>query len=81
MPSGEIRKAIVCAIAGDNLGSHGIGGFVENFSTSSFFCRFCEIDRPTFVADPLAKGPSRTVHSYKGNIQAEDLHLKKRGQI
>ncbi|KAL0984356.1 hypothetical protein UPYG_G00140410 [Umbra pygmaea] len=27
--------------------------------------RFCEIDRPTFVADPLAKGATRTVHSYK----------------
>ncbi len=77
MSSGEIRKAIVCAIAGDNLGSHAIGGFVENFSTSSFFCRFCEIDRPTFVADPLAKGPSRTVQSYIGNVQADDLHLKK----
>lgn len=61
LSSGEIRKAIVCAIAGDNLGSHAIGGFVENFSISSFFCRFCKIDRPTFVADPLAKGPSRTV--------------------
>lgn len=75
--SGEIRKAIVCAIAGDNLGSHAIGGFVENFSSSSLFCRFCEIDRPRFVADPLAEGPSRTVQSYKGNVQADDLDQKK----
>lgn len=59
----KIGKAIMCAIARDNLGSHSIGVFVENFSNSSFFCRFCAIDRPTFVADPLAKGPSRIVKS------------------
>lgn len=27
-------------ISADNLGAHGIGGFVENF-TGSYFCRFC----------------------------------------
>lgn len=31
-----IRGTVFC-ICGDNLGSHQIGGFVENFSTSEFF--------------------------------------------
>lgn len=43
LPNGEIRRASLCVIVGDNLGSHCVGGFSKNFSTSSFFCRFCEI--------------------------------------
>jgi hypothetical protein len=31
--SGVAVKGTVVAITGDNLGSHGIGGFTENFST------------------------------------------------
>lgn len=38
-PDGLNIKAILWAIAGDNLGSHSIGGFVENFSGSTYFCR------------------------------------------
>jgi len=34
-------KVILAAIAGDNLGSHCIGGFVKNFSGSGHICRFC----------------------------------------
>lgn len=41
---GQVHKGIVHAIAGDNLGSHGIGGFLENFSLSVNFCKYCEID-------------------------------------
>lgn len=77
LPNGDLRKACVCAIAGDNLGSHGIGAFSENFSTSVHFCRYCEIDRASFVADPLAKGPHRTVQSYKDNVQTDDVQQKK----
>jgi hypothetical protein len=35
-----IRKARVMFVLGDNLGSHMIGGFTENFS-GKFFCRYC----------------------------------------
>lgn len=42
-----------CAISGDNLGSHGVGGFVENFSVSHYFCRYCDIKRSSFESSPL----------------------------
>jgi len=37
---GVVKGALV-SILGDNLGSHFIGGFVESFSGSGHFCRFC----------------------------------------
>jgi len=38
---GNIRfKVVLAAVAGDNLGSHCIGGFVKNFSGSHHICRF-----------------------------------------
>lgn len=33
----------VVAMADDNLGSHQIGGFIEKFHFSEYFCRFCDI--------------------------------------
>ncbi|XP_065683273.1 uncharacterized protein LOC136096064 [Hydra vulgaris] len=39
---------ILFSIVGDNLGSHTIGGFVANFSTGKFFCRYCTLDRQAF---------------------------------
>jgi len=41
-----IRGAVL-AIVGDNLGSHCIGGFNENFSSCNFVCRYCIVDRKT----------------------------------
>ena len=35
---GECIRGSVFAIAGDNLGSHWIGGFLTNFSTSGYSC-------------------------------------------
>lgn len=41
-PSKIIKGGLIC-ICGDNLGSHGVGGFQESFSQKvEFFCRFCE---------------------------------------
>ncbi|KAI3351482.1 hypothetical protein L3Q82_020330 [Scortum barcoo] len=37
---GETVKGGLYCIAGDNLGSHFIGGFTENFSRSQYFCRW-----------------------------------------
>ncbi|XP_073719682.1 uncharacterized protein [Misgurnus anguillicaudatus] len=45
---------------GDNLGSHTIGGFVENFSRSTHFCRYCLIERHAFHATPLEPAMKRT---------------------
>jgi hypothetical protein len=36
-----VKRGTLACILGDNLGSHGIGGFVESFSGSGHFCRFC----------------------------------------
>lgn len=53
LPHGRVCKGILHAIAGDSLGSHNIGGFLENLSLSLNFCRYCEINTNTFQADPL----------------------------
>nr|XP_054588695.1 uncharacterized protein LOC107374433 isoform X3 [Nothobranchius furzeri] len=66
-----IKGALFC-IAGDNLGSHSIGGFTENFSTSKYFCRYCEITRKDFENDPNACGPQRTPEAYNSAV----LHLQ-----
>ena len=39
-PQFGIRKGTVVHVLGDNLGSHMIGGFVQNFS-GTYFCRYC----------------------------------------
>ncbi len=44
LSDGNVYKGTSCAIAGDNLGSHSIGGFVEYFSKSSHFVRSPEIN-------------------------------------
>ena len=70
LSDGKVYKETLCAIAGDNLGSHNIGGFVENFSRSFHFCRYCDISRATFHADPLSQGTKCTVQSYSGHVQS-----------
>ena len=42
---------------------------MENFSRSTFFCRFCNIDRQTFVLSPSSTGSKRTKQSYQQNVQ------------
>ncbi|XP_031329105.1 uncharacterized protein LOC116160105 [Photinus pyralis] len=66
----EIIKGTVVAVCGDNLGSHQIGGFVENFSTSSHMCRYCEISKKLMsvqnsYTDPISL---RTQHSYEIDV-------------
>ncbi|KAL2083090.1 hypothetical protein ACEWY4_020863 [Coilia grayii] len=72
LSDGKVYKGTVCAIAGDNLGSHNIGGFVENFSRSSHFCRYCDISREAFHADPLIQATKRTVQSYNSHVQSSE---------
>uniref|UniRef100_A0A8C6MD43 Zgc:113210 n=1 Tax=Nothobranchius furzeri TaxID=105023 RepID=A0A8C6MD43_NOTFU len=62
-------KAVLIAFLGDNLGSHCIGGFTENFSCSKHFCRYCLVDREGFIKNPLALGPKRTADNYKDSIE------------
>ena len=49
---GSVVKGTLVAISGDNLGSHSIGGFLEHFSWANHFCRYCEVDRDTFMREP-----------------------------
>ncbi|XP_040356974.1 uncharacterized protein LOC120840351 isoform X1 [Ixodes scapularis] len=62
---GKMYKVKLSFIAGDNLGSHAIGGFTENFSSSKYFCRFCEVSRAEFEKDAEVIAQKRTVDSYK----------------
>lgn len=71
----ETVKGGLFCIAGDNLGSHSIGGFTENFSRSQYFCRYCEITRSEFEADLSACGLPRTPETYNtavADLQAEN---------
>ncbi|XP_058268078.1 uncharacterized protein LOC131366977 [Hemibagrus wyckioides] len=62
-------KGTLYCIAGDNLGSHCIGGFTENFSSSEYFCRYCLISRSQFEShDPTSCGPERTSESYSSAV-------------
>lgn len=38
-------KGSLVAVIGDNLGSHQIGGFTENFSKTEYLCRYCFYSR------------------------------------
>lgn len=51
--NGKIYKGTVACIMGDNLGSHMIGGFTENFSTAQYFCRYCLATKSEFQSNPL----------------------------
>lgn len=58
-----VKGALFC-IVGDNLGSHTIGGFTENFSSSEYFCRYCLISRTEFQGADLWIGTdSRNVQN------------------
>jgi len=65
---GTIPKAGLIVICGDNLGSHCIGGFSENFSTNKYFCRYCLIERDTFRQQPLNLGLKRTNRNYAHSV-------------
>ncbi|KAJ8667819.1 hypothetical protein QAD02_009482 [Eretmocerus hayati] len=65
--SGKTVKGALVYIVGDNLGSHGLGGFFENFSLANYFCRFCLITRKEFqeMNGACKVNDWRTVSSYK----------------
>ena len=67
----ENMKGSVAFIIGDNLGSHMIGGYTENFSCStSYICRFCETTKFKFQQKPhrLSSAP-RDVQAYNFIVQ------------
>lgn len=48
--------------------------FNENFSKSTHFCRFCDINRVTFTTTPLAKASIKTAETWSySHLQASNL--------
>ncbi|KAF3837958.1 hypothetical protein F7725_009726 [Dissostichus mawsoni] len=41
----------------------------ENFSRANDFCRYCEVDRATFMREPHLCGTTRTAQSYQSHLQ------------
>lgn len=64
----EHFKCALVSILGDNLGSHGIGGFTENFSTSQYFCRYCEITKDDFKKNPHLIGAERSRDKHRNHV-------------
>ncbi|KAK0155399.1 hypothetical protein N1851_002197 [Merluccius polli] len=56
---GSSLKGALIAISGDNLGSHCIGGFTENFVRS----------KDTFQKQPEKVGPKRTIENYRESVE------------
>jgi len=66
--SGDIVRATIVAIIGDNLGSHCIGGYTQNFSTAKHCCRYCLVPRSE-LQNVCVDFPNRTVESYKAAVE------------
>lgn len=64
----HVKRTVIC-IFGDNLGSHFIGGFTENFSSSTFICRYCLLAEKEFREDPCRLGEKRTEEKYDLAVQ------------
>ena len=69
----EYVRGTVAMITGDNLGSHCIGGFVENFSGFMYVCRFCLIK-----TDEIEHGNVFDIHSARSpdNYNADLQNLE-----
>ncbi|KAK4882387.1 hypothetical protein RN001_005706 [Aquatica leii] len=61
-------KGTVVAMAGDNLGNHQIGGYIENFSNNEYFCRYCHITKTDFDNNKFHGFPLRTESSYQDDV-------------
>lgn len=66
--SGQQYKVCLAFVAGDNLGSHFLGGFIEHFSSGTNICRYCDITMNAFKKGQL-EGNIRTVESYNFVVQ------------
>ncbi|KYN12085.1 hypothetical protein ALC57_15752 [Trachymyrmex cornetzi] len=59
----------VVAVLGDNLGSRQIGGFTQNFHSSNYFCRFCDITQNQLQLRNMCTNINRNPNNY-------NLHVK-----
>lgn len=65
----KMYPLILHSILGDNLGSHMVGGFVENFSTTSHCCRFCETGMSEMQTN-YSSSKMRTPESYQKTVES-----------
>ena len=65
----EYIRGTVAMFLGDNLGSHCIGGFVENFSACVYICRFCLMQSEAIRCGEIFDiYPQRSPDSYKEDL-------------
>jgi hypothetical protein len=63
-------RGTVAMILGDNLGSHCIGGFVENFSRCPYVCRFCLLETENIhVGDVFDTFCQRSPDNYNADLK------------
>jgi hypothetical protein len=70
-------RVVLVAIAGDNLGSHALGGFTENFSSVESFCRFCYYTKSKLDEKENCLCERRTITNYTSDLankRAVDSH-------
>lgn len=74
-------RAVVFCITGDNLGQHYIGGFVQNFSSSNYMCRYCLLKRSDFkkMRVPLLNAEKRSPANYDCAVRNLDTNLEYEG--
>lgn len=65
-------KGSIFSVIGDNLGSHQVGGFLENFSKSEHFCRVCYITRSAFKMNPTDIYPLRNIRSHESDLEERE---------
>ncbi|KAK3907799.1 Zinc finger protein 143 [Frankliniella fusca] len=82
---GEKIPVTLEKIAGDNLGQHMIGGFLESFHPNiEYPCRYCEVTNKIYIKKPWVIGELRTRESYNRCVtELQDLKdgLAVRGQL
>ncbi|KAK3919983.1 Catalase-peroxidase [Frankliniella fusca] len=79
IPGHGIVKAGLVFVVGDNLGSHELGGFNENFSKAQYFCRYCCISRKQFESTYgyFYKSEERRAENYEAAIGQTHINTKK----
>jgi hypothetical protein len=69
---GNIKGSILF-ICGDNLGSHQLGGFIENFSKPANNCRYCSYHSSALLSKDVDIKELRTEESYSENVAEAEL--------
>lgn len=71
---GKLYMGTVACIMEDNLGSHMIGGFTENFSSCEYFCRYCPVTKDDFRSNSLTVAMHRDPVGYNESLNFLESH-------